>query len=351
MAVLWHDGFEVWGNSDYLSQAYLAGSTGISTDARVAPGIRSASFSGGSTLTTPSLTTTTNEWYLGIGIKVTGAAVDGITFGRISILTGIAEQVRLEFRSTLTGFVVRLVRGSTVIATSTTEWSFNVWRYFELKLVVRGGSNGEYELRVNEQTEASMTATGVNLAEEGTDGADAFEFGSVSNGPGISFVADDLYILDTSGTENVDFRGDSVMFAIYPTADGHQNDFTPTPAGDNFSTIDDPGTQSPNTNDFVSSDMNGHQDFFVFEDLPTTGIGTIFSLKFSAGAQMAAVGSRTLRVLYYDGVMEFAAPDDFTVNGVAQIEYPTFLEVNPDTGTKWVKADVDAGEFGFEVVS
>lgn len=344
MAMRWTDGFEVWAHPDWFARAYASGTAGINVNPRVAPGTRSAELST-SALTTPSLGLQ-NTWFGGIGMKFPSLPTPSQVAAKISILRGATEQCRIEAVTSSAGFFqLRIVRGSTTIATTSSEFAANAWRYIEFKIVARGSTNGEYEIRVNEQTE--LSGTGVNLAESGSDGADAFGFAQV----GVTTQVDDIYLLDDTGSDNNTFRGDSVMFAIYPTADGHQNDFTPSTGGDNYALVDDAGTISPNISDYVSSDTNGHQDFFEFEDLPTTGIGSIFSLKVVTGARMDAVGSRVLRPVYYDGGTEFSASDDFTVTGTVGLDFPIIMEVNPDTSSAWTKSEVDAGEFGIEVVS
>jgi hypothetical protein len=101
-----------------------------------------------------------------------------------------------------------LKRGATTIATGPTELDFGVWYYVELQVTARDGTDGVYELRIDEVTEFSGSM--VNLANTATDGVDVISFSSAST----NTLWDDIYILDDQGGQNDDFLGDSAVRGI-----------------------------------------------------------------------------------------------------------------------------------------
>lgn len=336
MALKWIDGAEGWGDSTYASRAY-ADASGLSTAAaRVSPGSRSWSCNGGR-MQTPSLGVQ-NTWVLGIGMFVTG--VSGL---QVRFFSGGSEQCRFETENSGGLPRWRLIRGATVIATGPT-FALNQWHYFEFKITTRTGTNGAYELRRNEVNE--LSGSGVNLANVGTDGVDSIGWGYGSTNDRF----DDIYIVDSTGSTNNDFLGDVVSVHVLPAAEGHQIDFTPSSGTDNAALVDDPSTTASGA-DYNSSDTNGHEDYYTFGDLPATGLGTIFGIRASGSWAMESTGSRVARYRYYDGSSEYTIGGNVTAATTGIVELPQIAETNPATGVAWTKANVDAAEFGVEVVS
>ncbi len=337
--IRWADGGEMWGDSTYASRAYLtATGHGVGTPGRVTPGVRYITMNSG-VLKTPSLGAA-NTWTIGFGFFcVSVSATD-----KIRLFAGATEQCRLELESDGgSGARWKLIRGSTTIATST-SFSLNQWYYFELKVDVLTAA-ATYEFRRNELVDFS--GSGANLANSGSNGADAFGF------EGTSHRLDDIYILDddnTDGAGNTTFRGDSVCFETAVTADGHEQDFSRSAGVSNEANVDDLSTAASST-DYNYSDNTGDEDYYQFEDLPSTGIGTIYALKLSGSLAMAGTGSRTIQYRFYSGSVEYDIGDPVAVSGTQLVELPVFVAINPDTASAWTKAALDAGELGVEVAS
>ena len=338
MSLKWYDGAEIWAATGYQSRGYLAGTTGFST-ARISPGTTSMTFNGQS-LTTPSLGEQ-NTWIVGFGFMLLG------TNGEWRFLDASVDQCSLEIHDNGDStFEWKMMRGGTELERTTEAFAANVWHYFELKVTVRAGVNGAYELRHNENN--VMSATGVNLADTGADGCDAHQFGLTTAGQNVRM--DDIYICDDQGSIRNDFLGDSVIVALLTQADGNQNDFTPSTGIDNEALVDDP-SDNPTASDYVSSDTIAHQDFYTYDDLPATGLGTIFGLRVVTDAAMETAGSRVLKPKFRAASTTEGDGDDFTVDGVTLLSYPVILEQDPVALADWTKTEIDGGEFGVEVVS
>ena len=338
MALKWYDGAEIWAASGYQSRGYIAGTTSFAA-ARISPGTTSMQFSDAS-LTTPSLGEQ-NTWIVGFGFKLGGNA------GEWRFLDASVDQCSLEIHDNGDStFEWKMMRGATELERTTEAFVYNVWHYFELKVTVRAGVNGAYELRHNEN--AVMSDTGINLADTGADGCDSHQFGLTPAGQTVWM--DDIYICDDQGSIRNDFLGDSVIVALLSQAEGNQNDFTPSTGIDNEALIDDP-SNAPSSADYVSSDTNGHQDFYTYDDLPATGIGTIFGIRVITDAAMATVGSRVLKPKFRAASTSEGDGDDFTVDGTTLLSYPVIMEQDPVALSDWTKTEIDGGEFGVEVVS
>jgi hypothetical protein len=338
--IRWIDGGEMWADATYLSRAYLnATSVSLSTPGRVAPGLRYINMTSSGVLKTLSLGAATN-WTTGFGFYTTGTS----SACKVRIFAGASEQCRLELESDGAGGARwKLIRGSTTIATSP-SFSLSQWYYFELQVDVTT-TGADYELRQNEQTILSGSAA--NLANTGSNGADSFGF------EGSSCRYDDIYILDDDNTDtagNTTFRGDSVEFEAVVTGNGHQQDFTRSTGASNVLNVDDPSTAASSA-DYNHSDTNGQEDYYQFEDLPSTGIGTIFAVKLSASLAMAGTGSRTIQYRAYQSATEYDVGSPVAVSGQSIVELPVISAINPDTSSLWTKSDLDAGEFGVEVNS
>lgn len=340
MTLKWHDGAELWGHATYQGRGYLSGSSSfVTSDPRVPPGTRAFSFGPG-VLTTPSLGAQ-NTWIVGFGLKMTSNQEPGWRF-----LNANNEQCRIEvFDNGNSTFELRIMRGVTQVAITNQSFAQNVWHFFEAKLTVRTGVNGAFEIRRNESS--VLSGSSVNLADTGSDGCDAHSWGLVS---GSGCLMDDIYILDDQGATNNNFLGDVVIVGLLPTAEGNRNEFTPSSGTNNAALVDDPD-DLPSESDFVSSDTNGHTDLYAYENLPATGLGTIFGIRVITDAGMATVGSRTLRPKFRDGGGSEGNGANFIISGTAVLSKPVIMEQNPVTASAWTASDINNGEFGVEVVS
>lgn len=335
----WLEGFEIDRSSTYLSRKYaqingasnfLTGrlhgyclSTGASTE------FRPASFG------------VQNTWVLGFGFNHSSASTSSMTDLYISIKRGASEQLRLQFlQDTSTTFKIQIKRGSTVLDTSA---AFDVarWHYFEFKVTV-DPSSGAYELRHNETLDTSDT--GVNTANAGVAGADIFDFQSTYS----SLFWDDIYILDSTGANNNDFLGDTVIEGRLPTGDGVTTQWTPSTGLDHYALVDDPA-DTPADGDYVSSATAAQLDLFTFDNLSFT-TGQIFGVMVMLAAELDTPGSRVVKAKARSGGSNYDG-GSWTIASTDIATYAHIFETDPDTAALWAVAAVDAAEFGMEVVS
>ncbi len=342
MVLKWMDGAEIWGDSSgvYQSRGYAGGTTTIGA-ARLSPGLRSLNF--GSNLQLTPVLGQTNVWVVGFGLQM--AASNSIFEWRF--LDAGLEQVRLEASDNGDDtFEIKVFRGATELGVTSESFVEGIWHYFECKMTVRTGTNGAVEVRHNETS--VLTLSSQNTADQGTDGCDAHEFGR--NTAASTMLMDDIYILDNTGAVNNDFLGDVVCVGLLPTADGNQNDFTRSTGAVNADNVDDISTTADEAA-WNSSDTNAHQDFYVYEDLPATGLGSIFGVRIVTDAAMEAVGNRTLKPKFRAASTAEGDGANFVVDGTSVVSHVVILDEDPVALGAWTRTEIDAGEFGIEVVS
>lgn len=337
MSLKWVEGFEIHQTTGYLARKYaaVAGTLTSTTGRLFGSCIR---MTGSSHLTTPSFGVE-NVWIVGFGFKL--SAFTGTP--TVTLLSGASEQLHLTVVSSGGGYVWRLLRGATTIATSAEVLTFDVWYYIELKVTVRDGVDGAYELRIDEETDIS--GSGVNLANTGTDGADVVMISASTT----AAEWDDIYICDDQGADNNDFLGDSAIRGLLPTAEGTTNDWVPSTGTNNAALVDDPAS-APNDSDYVRGVNNGDLDLYAYDNLAGLVNGPIRGVMVCSDMRMETTGTATVKVVVRQGGVNFDGATH-TVNGTVVTGHNQVLENSPDDSAPWEVADIDNAEFGVEKVS
>ncbi len=278
--------------------------------------------------------------FTGFGFKLNASPS---TNKSMSWTSGGVEQVRWEFIDNAgAGFFIRFLRGATTLGTSP-SFGYGQWHYFEIKITV-DPTTGDIELRRNEVPQ--LTLSGINTANTGVAGADSFRYtwNATSGNPRW----DDWYILDTAGTENNNFLGDSAIEGITVTANGATIQWTPL-QGSNFQNVDDGNGGPTHGNDVNQSDTVGQIDVLVATDLVFT-TGTIFGLRIEVELAMAAAGSRNVGVRFRDSGGTSAGGGNFAVSTTSFRNFVHIFERNPVTAAVWTNASVNGGQYGYEVL-
>lgn len=342
MALKWFEGFETHRVATQLARKY-ASTTGIGALTSAAGRVLGNSLQGQIVLVSKSLGLN-NTWIVGFGLFVPANFTPSTT--GMYLEKGATEQCSIRFSNTAGSFNLTVNRGSTVLGTTTANFAYNQWHYFELKVTARTGTNGSYELRHNEVS--VLSASGVNTANAGSDGADIWALRCHTN---LSVRWDDIYVCDDTGSDNNDFKGDSQIRGGHPNGAGDVQTFTPGTGVTHHLLVDEPATTSPiDGNDVVHSDTNGNKDLFEFGDLTAVN-GNIYGVMIHSQLAMNASGSRTLKHVYRDLADAEHNPANFVVNSTAYTEFHDIIEQNPLTAAPWTESDINNAQFGVEVVS
>lgn len=345
MAGKWLEGWETHTNTTQLQRKYATYTGAVVVQAgRVfgnSAGIQST------VAVTPSLGLSTT-YYLGFGVRIASQTGVGVTEG-FYLEKASTEQCHIAFINNVGSFEIRLYRGATVIATTSSLFSYGAWHHFEIMLTI-DPTTGAYEIRHNEVN--VLSGSGVNLAGAGTSQADIFAIRFTSN-VSTTFFVDDINLKDSTGTENNSFLGDFVIEGKLPNANGATIQWTnDAGSGSNFNNVADAGNAAPDetgpggTN---SSDTSGQKDLYGFQDL-TEIDGSIAFIQVGVQLAMAAVGSRDVDIIYRDDGGTEATIGTATVASTAYDEFSFVLDQNPAVPADWDVTDINGGQLGVEVV-
>ncbi len=141
-----------------------------------------------------------------------------------------------------------------------------VWQYIEFRVKV-DDTVGELEIKRNGVQIANGTSLDTGTTAEVIQ---SLRIESTSNLQ--TDHIDDLYLLDTTGSDNNTFLGDSRISVLYPSANGGSNDFTFTGVGvtANFEAVDELLIDEDTT--YVESGLIGAREDYINEDFTDIGV-------------------------------------------------------------------------------
>lgn len=247
----------------------------------------------------------------------------------------VGEQCRL---ATDGSGIPSAYRGGTVLGTGSTVLGTNSWQYLEIKVTV-DTVNGYFEARVDGNVEFTFTG---NTANRSNNIFDFIRFGSFNQNGYI----DDLYMCNGSGSAFNDFLGPLRVECVLPDEDGSHIGLTPS-AGNNYQNVDD--NPPNNDTDYNYSPTPGAYDLYGFAPLATGPyLGTSLAVQATAFVRKDDGGLKPSRIVASIGGSK-ANGDQFgpTDNYVFQSQ---IWEQNPVTSADWYIVDINAAEFGIEVV-
>lgn len=229
---------------------------------------------------------------------------------------------------------------------------YGKWYYIELRIKAVAGATGEVELRVN----------GVSLYSEirqtsvGQPNVGFVEFrsgetsGNASYGSGHAFDITDIAINDqTTGYDGWIYP--AIVDTIKPTTEVvGEIDFTPQTGTDNAAMVDDVPHDYDTT--WNESTTVGHKDrFSTTQTVPYTNQGSVLGVKVQAIMKDTAdLGTRQARAVVFENATEgVGATVTLSKTGFQPVE--DVFATNPDTTAAWTKAEVNACQFGYEVIT
>jgi len=237
--------------------------------------------------------------------------------------------------------------GGSVVDTGSAVLTADTWWVIEVYISI-ANSGGQVTVKVNGATDISYTG---DTQVGSTDGIRAFRFGAhgVGNNTGITKkYLDDIAVNDTSGSQQNSWIGQGGVYLLKPSADGTQNDWTPSAGADNYALVDEVPASAT---DYISSDTSTDIDLFELEDLPAE-IVDVDLIEALFQAALAETGSNSVKHLIrhsgtnYDGDTEAIVTVD---PNYALYKSAPVYEVLGSSGA-WTPAQVNALESGVEVV-
>jgi hypothetical protein len=338
MALLWFDGFDELpdsGQGTYLTSAGYLFALGVSHTVGRGNKGRCVDLTG-NTSQLQRYVGSTSEIFTGFGFKYDGSLVvdNVVSFARD---TGQAIEVGLKVQRTLSNGLQLTNEDGSVIHGQTVGNIIqqNVWAYLEHHIVFNGVAS-KWVCRVNNQQVADITFDGTGLT------MDRVAFDKQASG---SHFIDDLYILDTSGTTNIDFLGDVFVENIPLASDASPIQFTPVGSVVNFSAINETGPSDDNK--YTVSSAVGARDMFNVAGLNIL-VDQVFAVMVGIRHRKIGSGAVTVRAVLNDGTVdtlgaEFAPDTDFRTDFLSFSETPS--------GSPWTINDFNNITVGYEIAS
>jgi hypothetical protein len=242
--------------------------------------------------------------------------------------------------------------GSIVPAGPNAAWRPNSWNYLEMKGTV--GATEGVSVRLNGGP--TYTVVG-NTRQTSNNSADVVALGTNSTGSiNCTVNFDDVYILDgqdasggdSAKTANNDFLGDIRVLCAYPEANGHYADFTPH-AGTNYTQVNQFEATITDAN-YNSSNVAGHIDSFGFPATLATD-GKIFGVQLNVIARKDNAGSRVIAPFYRGVSADYPQTADELGMSNTYMTIQAQFDNDPATSATWTEAGLDAGEFGYKMIS
>lgn len=333
MTVRLIEGFETDQEVAYIRSKYQNRPSAITTTT----GRRFGKAALGLTLVTkPLIASPGPEWVVGFGWKLGGNPDTATDF--VKFFNGGLDQLGVHISSTR---FLEVRRGTTLLATGTTQLPVADWSYVEFKALLHT-SAGSYELRLNGVLE--LSASGIDSSESNLNDADVVKFASSSN-----HAFDDIYILDTAGGIYSDFLGPRVVEGLLPSFDGDTTEWDPSSGSDHFALVDDPAT-ALDTADYNESLTVGDDDLYAFQSLSRIS-GDINAVSVNCVVALEAAGIRTFRVKYRGADNVEGNGPTLSVESPVHENFLGIMELDPRTSSRWSPVSINTGQFGVEVVT
>ena len=298
--------------------------------------------SGAGVWITASTTDTTQTVGMAIKMVTAAASINNtylLTFGQSNLYPD-RYNARVAYDSTSNRFAIS-DRTGTVYTGVNTAFT-GAWYYIELQVVFHQTA-GSWEFHVDGVSAASASTRDTLW---GTEPVPAM----IMCGDGGTQWIDDVYIdniyyLDSTGTENTTFLGVSEVGLLLPSGNGTTSDMTGSDADktDNYLLVDE---NPADTADYVESATEGDLDTYAMDDL--TGTPAVRAVMTTIYAQKDDTGAKFLRPIIRSGTGDYAGTSHTLSNGV-YVQLDDVWDVDPYTGLTWAYTAVNAMEVGQEV--
>lgn len=253
------------------------------------------------------------------------------TFENSQMTVSLVDNSKLRVK---VGAVVTLDTTGAILSPDT-------WYHFEWKAYIHP-SAGSYDLRID----GSTVLSGSGIDTQDSDNHIGFVRFSSIRGGGLLTEAlmDDLYIMNSDGSTLNDFLGTTpVVRVYYPVSDAGPNDFTPSTGTDHYALVDETDEDFA---DYLDGVTATDRESFLMQSVSA---GTYKAVMQEVLVKTNSVGVRNIRQVVESG----STTSNGTSTPISDPNNPValrrILETDPDTGSSWSEAGINAAEFGVEV--
>lgn len=329
MARLYHTGFEVGSNAMFdlgaggtMSTSGTRGAwstyclTGLSDAGPVV-----STMAGGSA----------SELFCGIGFYTTSF----VSWGRIIEFrtSDNTQQFCVSFNSGGHVVLFRGGNGGTILGTGTITMQTNRWTFVEFHIVMSDAS-GSFECKVDGAVDGSLTLSSIDTKNHASVSAvDRYAIGASNTS------WDDLYVNDTTGSQNTGYSGDTRISAYVPNAAGDVAGMTPT-SGANYTNVDE---RPPNdATDIVAATGTTLYDLYNIPN--TSGVATVQAVQLWLRAQKSDAGAKSIAHMLKSGSTENQGADAALSTSWAY--YPKVYSNDPTDSAAWTPSKLDSLQIG-----
>lgn len=169
---------------------------------------------------------------------------------------------------------------------------------------------------------------------------------------GAGVRVDDLYIADDSGTVNNDFLGDCRVDTLAPVSDDIAEFDTATPSANHFENVDEEPVDEDTS--YNETPTNGDRDVFGRSALPIHPFPSVvlgvqpwayIKKQNDSGDVMVRQLVQPVSTIFNQTPQGPSAEDWMVLHDDQEI-----LELNPETAAQWLESEVNASNFGMEVI-
>lgn len=224
-----------------------------------------------------------------------------------------------------------------------------LWHHIEFNYVLDSGIvDGIIQVWVDGINEIDLSSQGNNHAASTTiaNDVDRIWVGPCQFQPANipEYLVDDLVVWDDTGTAFTGRLDQHRIETLRPTAEGNTTQFTPSTGTDNSALIDEVAADDT---DYVEDGTSTEKDTYVYGNTafePVTIAGVVVNTR----AENPDVGAISFKAVARSGTTEVDGAS-VLLDGTPTLHQQLY-EDDPDTSAAWLKAAVDAAEFGFKVV-
>lgn len=281
-------------------------------------------------------------WILGFAFNV--AALPAATRQIASVIDTATVQCSIALNPTGTISAFRGSSGGTLLGTSSVVITPGIYSYIEVLFTVNN-TTGVITVRKDGVTILNLTAQ--NTRSTANNFADLIMFLQNSS-ESATIDIDDIYVLDATGPFNNAFLGDCRVDNTVPNGAGALTAWSPFSASPNFLNVDD-GLVNDDT-DYNFTSTPGARDLYDFPNIAPT-VGAVFGVAVNLTVRKEDATARTFRALVRSGVTNYPGSTIFSPT-TSYVRYCTpIYETDPNTAAAWTIANVNAAQFGIDLVS
>lgn len=282
----------------------------------------------------------TTTFYIGFALNVRNAP-GGNYASLFALVDSSTTQVNLLYNNSGRFWFTR--NGTTIGTMSALPFSFLTWHWIQCKVVIDPAA-GIIELKVDGNF--FIQASGLNTRATGNSYATQFRFGDPGGIVSNSKWLDDLWVFDGEGSQNNTYpSGDRKIICKLPSANGTLNQWTPNGAASNYLCV----TETPPNDDtsYVGDATVGDQDRYTF---PAISAASVDAVAVNLRAEKDDANTRSLRAVVKSGATVADNGTDFPMPQGYDY-FQGIFETDPNTGSAWTVAAVNAAEFGVKVTA